>query len=487
MNAQMLKRTAPAPRFLVICLVSIAALVTVAAGPANPDRRALKQLLLGGATRTPLVFAQSRRVHGPFVPDPRRFTIAAPSSTEGDELVESTIRQGCTTASCAELLPADGDLDALSPALTSGPWTPGRIDGIDPQIAASDAYLTVATNNTIGFYDKAGALLRRRPNRVVGNQILVDPELENPVSARDFFKVFWADPSTSINQWLNLPDGLCDPANPYPADKNFCLDAYYDVRAVYDEYRQRFWVGALVKNTANKAFVGEDHLRATSRRDAFVFAVSRTQDPRDGWFFYWIAAVGDAWRCRYPDNPETAPDRCGGYWPGDGSDYEHIGVSERFFVMSVPVKNGSNPDIGFMGTAEDPDPADRRYTALFVLDAHALANGQAAPHWVFGIRRENSDGHNIQSPIAPAIHHGSSPFELTWLSSTFGSDHLTVFALLPYQPLLLNFDLPVRPFSSPRTAPQPSDPAIPTPRRINLGTNVDFAVQKTIAAAVKTV
>ena len=404
------------------------------------------------------------KVHGPFLPERRRLTIPAPSgSGAGDELEAIAAPEPCPPADCGGLAPLEGSPDdLLSPGLTSGPWYPDAIEGIDPQIAASRALLAIASNNMIGFYDKSGALLKRY--RVVGNQLVLDPAFTNPVSAVDFFRVLWADPNANFNQVLNLPPGFCDPAAPFDAG-SFCFDAYYDIRVIFDTYRQRFWVGALVKNTENKDWE-TDPERFTARRDAFAIAVSRTADPRDGWYYYWIAAVGDAWRCNFPDNPENNPALCAGYWPGDGADYESIGISLNHFVMSVDVKNGSNPVLVERGH-------ESRYSAVFALPADALANGVAAPHWVFGVRREGDGGANVQRKIVPARHHGgSSGFSQTWLVSTLGSDRLTMWVLPAWQPVLWGWDVPVTPFVRGQEAEQPAVVGIPTPRRINLGTNV---------------
>ena len=366
-----------ARRALPLCAAAFVVLLAWLPGLAVPEHARQPQLRPPVAIPDGVQIVKRRaKVHGPFLPERRRLTIPAPvDSGEGDELLAGVSLVPCRTADCGGVAPIEGSPDdRLSPALTSGPCSTEEISGSYPQIAASRAVLAIASDSMIGFYDKAGGLLQKRPNQIVGTQIVVYPAFPIPLSAAQFFSVLWADPNANINQALNLPPGFCDPSQPALAG-SFCFDSTTICAWSLTDTVSVSGLGALVKNTENKEEKWEnDPEKRTARRDAFAIAVSRTADPRDGWYYYWIAAVGDAWRCNYPDNPETNPALCGDYWPGDGADYESIGISLQHFVMGVSVKNGSNPVL-----VEREQKS--RYAAVFALDADQLADGSRRHIW----------------------------------------------------------------------------------------------------------
>src|SRR6267142_4023598 len=63
-----------------------------------------------------------------------------------------------------------------------------------------------------------------------------------------------------------------------------CVQTQSDFRVIFDEYRKRFWAldGAgiyLANNPPGTA------------RGIFMVAVSKSEDPKDGWYLYWVDAV----------------------------------------------------------------------------------------------------------------------------------------------------------------------------------------------------
>jgi hypothetical protein len=118
------------------------------------------------------------------------------------------------------------------------------LGSLDPQIAVSASHVVVTTSSLIAFYSRTGSLLKL-------------------FSAASFFGPLKAD----INAHLNIPTDLV---------AKYSVDEFYDVRALYDRYRDRFWVGALARNSGAKYGNAVDQ---TYRRTKFVLAVSDDADP----------------------------------------------------------------------------------------------------------------------------------------------------------------------------------------------------------------
>jgi hypothetical protein len=133
----------------------------------------------------------------------------------------------------------------------------------DPQIAVSRTHVVVTTNDTIGFYDRAGQSLQ----------------------------AFWPG---NFFQPLGLEGALG-------------IDSYFDTRTIFDSYRNRFWVGALAYNSA--------HASDGDRLTKFVVGVSLTENPLDGWFLYWWDAVA------YDGLNDGVVNKA-----GDAGDYPSMGV-----------------------------------------------------------------------------------------------------------------------------------------------------------------
>ena len=64
--------------------------------------------------------------------------------------------------------------------------------------------------------------------------------------------------------------------------------------------------------------------------------MSRTSDPRDGFYLYWWNAVIDEGACTTLGSPPGPPAACPNstYQPGDAADYPSIGISDDFFTQT---------------------------------------------------------------------------------------------------------------------------------------------------------
>jgi len=199
----------------------------------------------------------------------------------------------------------------------------------DTQIAVSEKSVVVTARAVIAFYDKAGA------------------PLQPPIATQSFFSS------------LNLA-------------ASFGIDSYYDTRAIFDPYRKRFWICALTFNSA--------HQNDTARRDMVVMAVSKTQNPLDGWFLYYWDAVA---HYGVPKDPV--------YKPGDSADYPCLGIDKRCIYQTNAVLNA-----GVF-----------RYVRVVLYDADTLASGSPnAKGWQFwDLTNPDSSLANI---VQPAVHHSES-------------------------------------------------------------------------------
>jgi hypothetical protein len=195
-----------------------------------------------------------------------------------------------------------------SPALTNGPYA-GSPLGHDPQIAAGDTYVAVIEAHSIAFYDKSG-----KP--------LLEPGNASPytLSSYELFQRFLAptNKDSSINSDnINLFAGF--PSNPKlpcvlanAAAQQGCINEVYDLRAAYDGKHKRFVFVGNARNqiwgcgdyTDPKCVPSPDHpypcFDAACRMDIAklarrytVFAISRAEDPRQGFHTYWLPTAGD--------------------------------------------------------------------------------------------------------------------------------------------------------------------------------------------------
>lgn len=378
---------------------------------------------------------------------------------------------GCLT--CPLLTGGEGLLQKVTPALTSPAFTISGV-GNDPQIAAGKSYVLVTSYNRFWVYGKDGKLATKDK---YGNS------LSYPITASQLFKPLWDPPGSNakgINGFLHLPASApCDVADPF-APGSFCLNDYYDMRVVYDEFRDRFWLFASARNPQWKA-AGTTPAQHVARRSKSVLAVSRTADPRDGFYLYWWNGVIDDGACTAlgssPGPSPTCPSST--YAPGDAADYPSLGISKDYFTQTIGVVN-VNPFDPLSGPSvpdgQDTFPTSRdKYAVIHVFDAGKLASGGCdAPcswsYWQFKYPGTNT---TVKGIVQPAVQHDVLPSQYTVLASTSGSDTLWVWGFTAQegalQPPLHGAQIKVNPFAAPINPAQPPKGAVTKPGRISFG------------------
>jgi hypothetical protein len=269
--------------------------------------------------------------------------------------------------------------DQTSLAVTSwkGITTTGDL-AADTQIAASHTHVVVTTRTTIGFFNKAGQLLQQ-------------------LSATDFFA----------------------PAKLNLVGTHGGVTNFFDNRLIFDPYRNRFWLAALAFDTN----------LADTNLNKLVVGVSKSLDPRDGWWIYWWDAV-----------PGDGVPGAHGNVAGDSADYPLLGVDPLHFVQTNWVADNTpypRPS-GFHSTHQ-----------ISFVSAADLAAGKATHGYRW---YDLPDG---QSILQPAVHHG--PTARSYFVNTVGGDRIAVWSAS--NPLMSTRKLErtyvtVRPFAYPVDAPQ---------------------------------
>lgn len=302
-----------------------------------------------------------------------------------------------------------------SPAPQTGPYSMGLTTREnDPQIAASTTHLVVTTNRTIRYYDKAGTL--------VTSDVDGAPFTAKLPVASIFGAFFSPRKGNPMNTGLNLPGNLkCDPgidvlgatAAQKPKVKD-CISDVYDARVIFDSFRKRFWLVAQARNNSAGYYEGlRSRAEHVGRRDKQLIAVSRSEDPRDGWYIYWTESTLDDGACNaIGSSPGPAP-MCPNstYRPGDAADYPSIGVSKDYVTTTIGVVN-VNP-----WNDKAPGPS---YTNVNVFPPDKMAAGKACPKcgWSYGrvaVSLDNGIGGNpvdvgpLDGIAQPAVQHGVVP------------------------------------------------------------------------------
>jgi hypothetical protein len=226
----------------------------------------------------------------------------------------------------ASLVGTSGSNKPLVEAEPPGPQTPeptakflasDRLNGVDPGIAAGNEYLLVSDNaNGVAVYEKTGKLLGPKP----GNNF------PNPFSMWSLFSKVKAD----IDPQLNYPKGL-----PTSFANNSGITEYGDVRVMFDSYRKRFWIYAQAKNSPpwDAQTIKQSPAVKLVRRNKAAVAVSKTEDPRDGFFTYWWNESIHNGDCNVPEGCSDPVFKTS----GEGADYPRIGISTKYFVAAAGV------------------------------------------------------------------------------------------------------------------------------------------------------
>ena len=223
----------------------------------------------------------------------------------------------------------------------------------DAQIAVSSTHVIVSNRQQLRYYDKNGVAQGAA------------------VSSNSFFSA------------LNLKDAAGNP-----------IDRYNDVRLLFDEYRKRFWV------TTFSYYSGAANVTASKRRYYLTFAVSKTQNPADGWFLY------------YTDCPSLQGVANSVWKAGDTCDYPVIGIDPKLFTMTIGIADSAGAF---------------KYWKVVFFPADPFASGQFQKGWEFWDLKQPDGG--VPGLIAPAVHHGYPSGGRTYWVSRQGSDQLVVWAL----------------------------------------------------------
>jgi hypothetical protein len=319
---------------------------------------------------------------------------------------------------------------------TAGPPSPAWTvsgSGNDPQLAVGKSFVVVTSYNQVWFYTKAGTPLNFNDH---------GQSIANPIPATKLFGDLWntkapnyTPVAQSINSFLNLPDGSkCDPTDPFPSGNfglndpsAFCLNDFYDMRAIYDEFRNRFWIIAIARNPKWKVLSGTpgNHI---SRRTKTLLAVSRTGDPRDGFYLYWWNSVIDDGACHsLAKNAAGDTKVCGPantYQPGDAADYPSIGISKDYFIQTIAGQH-FNP----FTTPDFTKSKTQKYAVIHVFDANKLAGGgcSSACSWAYWNFNYPNTNFKVTGTLQAVVEHETDPFGYTWLTQDDGNDRVYVW------------------------------------------------------------
>jgi hypothetical protein len=209
---------------------------------------------------------------------------AAEKKEEAEEAREASESRGL-----ANVLKNSGAFDLTDAA--QGPASPAPnlvfepgIEGVDPMIAVGKQFMLVSQQGAVGFFDKSGNRLPTKwgaPTLVSTSQLfspLWQPMLNGVVNRNNINLHLRFPLSTS-------PEMKCDATAASPAKP--CVQEMYDTRIAYDRTSDRFVIVAAVRHSI---WMGEMASDGTPLdpwvRRYFVVAVSRTDDPRDGFQAY---------------------------------------------------------------------------------------------------------------------------------------------------------------------------------------------------------
>jgi hypothetical protein len=294
-------------------------------------------------------------------PDPADFAYTGGEEHRDDEgtgrtLSGSATLSGATESGGSALLPQ-------TPAAVTNWKAMDAMGGnaADAQIAVSTTHVVVTNRSVLAFFDKAGTSLQT-------------------LNAKDFYSPLGLNVDTFV---------------PAP------INQYFDLRAIFDPVRKRFWVVGLGVNEDWRT------LAPASKRHIRAVAVSKTENPKDGWYMYWMDAVAH-WQFNVADDV---------YQIGDCSDYPDLGIDSILF-HEIHAVNHFDAD----------GNRTFRYFLVTFHSADAMAAGlpgSQVPGWQFW-DLENPDG-TSPKVIQPVVHHSFAP--RSFYVSRLGTDQLVVWSL----------------------------------------------------------
>lgn len=269
-------------------------------------------------------------------------------------------------------------------ALRPGPLTRASfqvmrppVAGVDPMVAVGRNFVVAAQHRSLAFLDRSGIPLPEK------NGIGPSPSVYSI-----FGEFLERGGPLDLNEVTGFPDACDSPAFPVTSGNRYCINELYDLRVWFDPGGDRFVLLAHVRNPLwtdlwddQKAYTGSvgtcgvygapgggqnlpfpsaDHC-GLARRHA-VFAVSLTEDPRDG-FHTWAVTQNN-----HQD------------WP-----WGSVNAEGNTFV------------IGHRGTEMNHG------TVAVVLRLSDLRSGSPTPAW-FTYHPEHLWGHLNPAPV---VHHGA--------------------------------------------------------------------------------
>ncbi|MFT3770876.1 MAG: hypothetical protein QM820_36110 [Minicystis sp.] len=204
---------------------------------------------------------------------------------------------GVRPAAVRAVLEAGGYVPADEPAPTTAAVLEGGRLGHDPQVAVGDRYLIVFTAHHYKMFDKA-----------TGRPLADEGEIAPSGDFGTLFSPLWsprdekgAANAQNINTRLAFAadDPLpCDPEE--PTKSKACVNEFYDSRIMWDARRKRFWIESAARNQLgfcnppSKPCDKPWHTRTQARR-YIAIAVSKTEDPRQGFHRYILVNQYTDW------------------------------------------------------------------------------------------------------------------------------------------------------------------------------------------------
>lgn len=345
---------------------------------------------------------------------------------------------------------------------------------LDAQIAASDkGFLVVGMRDHISLYDKGGTPLYPKASSGVPAGELGSPY--GDINLCDLFDPIIPD----MQAHLGLPTGKtdaeghkitvrngyginCDAATGgvQPPGWKSDLEFYeptrtiYDARVVWDEYNRRFWIAAIMHNDHTVAFsdpqADDPDMKRPATRSANVrsarralvaIAVSKSDDPRDGWYLSWIYG--------YPGQ-DTCPHTAG--CVGFATDYLSVGVTSRFLTIEALAGTVREQAAQLPGHGE----------VIAIVPTRPLAEGHGGPFWMPKPFPHPTDLLQPAVQHAPDFDHGREAlFAVPLYNLGAAGDLIEVLAIEPKEapyngvPGVYKQFVPVPLFTSDDTVTQP--------------------------------
>jgi hypothetical protein len=306
--------------------------------------------------------------------------LVKPPSKKSLRAIALADRRAMAQATRRDIAPGTFDLASVrglapspAPALSFEP----DIRGVDPMIAAGRDYVVVSQDHWIEFIaktgDKAGSQLPSKAGEPTC--------LATTAFFAGFTRPLGRDKSanlSNINLYqrhpLNVGPGLqCDETD--AATKAPCINEFYDTRVLYDPYRGRFIIEAAARG-GTWLIDQAPQLNLLARR-YIAIAVSRTEDPRDG-FDQWITTEANH------------------------TDWPRIATADGVLVAANNACKGSDAICGKDVYVDVPFTAQSHRPMAVVFNMDDMVAGKERPrNW-----KAEPDDVNGGGTVIPVIHRG---------------------------------------------------------------------------------